>query len=395
MTARATVGRPSARFFGLLLVLGLGAGLWSATPPAHAQGRDRALEALYTVAGVPVDATADSAVTARETARQQGETVAFGMLVERLVPAEQRGSVPVPQGEALTNMINSFEVDDERTSAVRYLGRYTFHFDPGAMRAHLGAAGVQAVAEPAPRALVLPVLDLAGGPVLWAGANSWLEQWQVRPPVSPMVPMDLPLGDLQDITAVDAASAIAGIDPAALQTLLTRYDAPRLVTLALHGDGTEVTANDPLTIRVIQQVPFQAPQEVVQGVPPADSPAERLALAARVAADAVASLSTAGVSSATQFAQLSHVSVSVPISGLADWVNIRRRILGSGAPSVALRALTVDMATVDLGYSAAQPLVAGLDQQGLMLVQADGFPVHPAMAGEAHLRMGPLTLRRR
>ncbi len=366
---------------------------------ALAQGRDPALEALYSVSGVPVDATAKSAVEARETARRQGERAAFQLLVERLViqPAD-RARVPVPQGDALTNMINSFEVDDERSSSVRYLGRYTFRFDPTAIRAHFAAANVAALEQPAARALILPVLDVAGEPVLWVGPNPWLDLWLSQPPVSPLVPMDLPLGDLEDVSAVDAATAIRGPSPENLQALMVRYNVPRVITLLLTTGGGQLTPSGALTLRVIQHLAGLAPQEVMQGVPPAGTETERLAVAARLAAETINTLPTDGAAMPPMvLAQQagSRVAVTVPLNALADWVAIRTRLLASGSPLVQLQALTVAQATVELGYTNAQTLVAGLDRQGLVLVQDDGFPVHPATAGEAHLRMGVLTLRRR
>ncbi len=390
MTARASAAAGISR-----IVLALSFGLLLLAPFAlQAQGRDRAIEALYSVTGVPVDATAQSAVVAREAARMQGEITAFQLLVERLVPLAERARVPMPQGEALTNMINSFEVEDERTSAVRYLGRYTFRFDPVSVRALLMAAGVQAITEPGPRTVILPVLDASSGAVLWSGLNPWLELWQRQPPPSPLVLLELPLGDLDDLTAADAPAALLGIQPEGLQSLMARYDSSRVVTVALRPEAEEVTADGPLSLRVIQHEAGLPPMEVLSAVPPAGSVEDRLVLAGQAAVVAIQGLPGSGMPPAMT-APAAEVLVSVPLSSLQEWVGLRQKLQMAGIRAVSVRSLSVTQAKINLGYDLAQALVVGLDQQGLVLVHEDGFPIHPAMAGEAHLRMGPLTLRLR
>ena len=62
-----------------------------ATAPAVAADPD-----LFTVRGVRVDATAETAPAARDRAIAEGRRLAFRRLVERLVPASQSRSIPSP-----------------------------------------------------------------------------------------------------------------------------------------------------------------------------------------------------------------------------------------------------------------------------------------------------------
>ena len=94
--------------------------------------------APYEVTGVPVDVTAADAATARDQAIVEGQRKAFTMLMERLVGTEQAASIPTPDDAQLSTMVQDFEVESERLSAVRYIGVMTFRFDATAVDAAMG-----------------------------------------------------------------------------------------------------------------------------------------------------------------------------------------------------------------------------------------------------------------
>jgi hypothetical protein len=97
--------------------------------PAPAQEADEAYSAT-----VKVDATADSAAAARETARIDGQRRALAAVIERLSGASEPAKPPKLDDKAITDMVASFEVANERMSAVRYVADYTFHFRPSKVR---------------------------------------------------------------------------------------------------------------------------------------------------------------------------------------------------------------------------------------------------------------------
>jgi Uncharacterized protein conserved in bacteria (DUF2066) len=97
--------------------------------PAPAEEADEAYSAT-----VKVDATADSAAAARETARIDGQRRALAAVIERLSGASEPAKPPKLDDKAITDMVASFEVANERMSAVRYVADYTFHFRPSKVR---------------------------------------------------------------------------------------------------------------------------------------------------------------------------------------------------------------------------------------------------------------------
>lgn len=92
----------------------------------------------YVVSGVPVDVTAADAATARDEAIAQGQRAAFTKLMEQLLGAEQAAAIPTPDDAALSAMVQDFEVESERLSAVRYIGVLTYRFDAASIDAAIG-----------------------------------------------------------------------------------------------------------------------------------------------------------------------------------------------------------------------------------------------------------------
>src|SRR5580704_15909065 len=118
---------------GLLVVLGLPAvgpvGAWAATDP-------------FSVTGVAVDATAATASAARDTALADGQRKAFRQLLERLAAPADYGRLPHPSDAEIVPLVAGFQLQEERTSAVRYLATLTYSFRPNAVRALLRNAGI-------------------------------------------------------------------------------------------------------------------------------------------------------------------------------------------------------------------------------------------------------------
>ncbi|GIL39337.1 DUF2066 domain-containing protein [Roseiterribacter gracilis] len=169
-------------FFALILLL--------LAPILSLPGAARA-DDPWEVRDITVDASADSAVAARDKAIAQGYARAFDKLAERLVA--NQGAAPHPDLAQLDSMVRDFEVQTERGSATRWIGTLTVRFRPDRTQAYLsrngakiaaGAleappagettlAGVEPWSGPAQRfGLVLPIASLAD----WTSARDALQR---------------------------------------------------------------------------------------------------------------------------------------------------------------------------------------------------------------------------
>ncbi len=103
----------------------------------------------YTVTDVKIDVTADSAAHARDQALTQAQRKAYEQLCARL---EADGDAKKLSDDDIASLVQSFEVQNERLSAVRYIGIYTIHFNPSAVQRAISVSyePPAAVEEPTP-----------------------------------------------------------------------------------------------------------------------------------------------------------------------------------------------------------------------------------------------------
>ena len=90
-------------------------------------------------ATVAVDATADNVATARDMARTDGERRALAVVAARLAGGSAPAKLPKLDDNQITDLVASFEVANERMSAVRYVGRLHLSFQAGGARAEFSA----------------------------------------------------------------------------------------------------------------------------------------------------------------------------------------------------------------------------------------------------------------
>lgn len=342
---------------------------------------------VYTVANVPVDATAASADAAREAARLQGEHEAYQILLARLTRSSDAGHLPPASDATLNDLIQGFEVANERHSAVRYLANYTFHFRSDAVRQLLRGAGVPFAETPSKPLVVLPVFDSGGTATLWEDPNPWRAVWNERNAPAGLVPLVMPFGGAEDIAAIDAKSAISG-DNAALVTIAKRYDdADVLVARAVVTSGG--APNESVAVSATRFSPGSgtAAQSWNQTYS-LGAGEDEAALLARAVSGTVAQIEDAWkAANILDLSQVATLAASVPVNSLQDWVAVSRRL--GAIPAVQktdLMAINRQHAQIAIHY------VGNLSQLRLALAQnnldlngdAPDYVLAPHAAGAPH-----------
>lgn len=188
----------------------------------------------FEVKGVTVDVTADSAQTARVQALAQGEREAFNRLLRRLTLQAYHDRFPDISASDIAALVIDFAVADEKTSSVRYIATLDYHFRGDAVRALLDSRGIPYAETVSKPVLMLPVYQAAGALSLWDDPNPWRTAWDGlgAKGAGGLVPMLLPVGDLQDMRTIGAEQAIEG-DTQRLDEIAKRYRAGDVVVA--HG----------------------------------------------------------------------------------------------------------------------------------------------------------------
>jgi hypothetical protein len=349
--------------------------------PAPAQESDEAYSAT-----VKVDATADSAGAAREMARIDGQRRALAAVIERLSGASEPAKPPKLDDKAITDLVVSFEVANEHMSAVRYVADYTFHFRPSKVRRLVRvveAPPADSVGKSAPdktpgdksssdsggkspegtgkpsvesgnRAVViLPVYQDGSNLVLWDDPNAWRMAWSQRPVVSGPGRLVLPLGDAGDLATIDAEKAGSG-KPEALTAIAQRNRGSEAVVAAATArrQGDKLAGLD-VTVKRYRSGHLVDTQASSFEADPAESEADLLKRAAEATAAEIES--GAKRSAGAPSDQPASLAITVPISSLGEWVQVRDRLASvSAIRKIDLLSLSRQEARIEVKYVGSQ-----------------------------------------
>jgi hypothetical protein len=201
---------------------------------ASAQARDN----VYAVSGVRVDETAANAAAAQQAGFAAAQRAGFERLVRRLTVPDELTARGVPQVEAATieRLVLSVDVEEERRSGTRYVGRLTVRFDPSGMRALLRQFGLAVVDTRTAPVLVAPLV-VAGLPVETAAL--WRDVWVNGGFGDELAPLTVAPDTLQGEPAWPAAQPFAQAAAAASALYATLRVQGSTATAAL----VEVDAN--------------------------------------------------------------------------------------------------------------------------------------------------------
>jgi hypothetical protein len=340
-----------------------------------------AVDEVFLVGGIAVDETAETAAAARSVAFRHGQRMALATLLRRLTLRTDHERLPEINNERLNFLVQALEVAGEKTSNVRYLANMTVTFKPDEIRRLLREADIPFAETPSKPVLVLPVQQQGGALVLWDDPNLWREAWSHLQFSGGLVPLIVPVGDLNDIVDVDATQTAEG-DPLRLSAIASRYGAGDvLVTVATLSDDGEVIQIDIVASRIGS--PSQTSVSLsLQSTDPLAVPGLLRGAATDVAAAVVDSWKVTNI---IEFDRPGHMVIAVPLASLEQWVSVERRLNSVASISeVSLISLTRDAAEIEIiHFGDETQLAMTLAQQDLALEQPP-----PVSVGDDPFRSG-------
>jgi len=326
----------------------------------------RALAAdTFTVRGVDVDVTAATVAAAKEQAMAEAERTGFRRMLERLTSPADLARLPAVDAR---QYVRDVAVEQERSSAVRYLATMTVRYNPMAVKKLLRESGIK-FAEPRPRALVvIPVLRPAGGglPAAWDEPGPWRSAWTGLGGGG-LVPIAV-AGSVPDPTGAPPppVDRIVALQPDILSAIGARYrtgDVLVAVATVTANGGVEVSLSGGGSL----PRPFDSKTFTAEGGPEA-------AMRAAVADIAQTYETQYKQNNTLAFDHAASLATVAPLTGLGDWLALRERL--GRVPQVRrweIVSLTRDEAVLSLHVvGETEQIRAALASAGLVLEQGDG-----------------------
>lgn len=339
-------------------------------------GAEAAAPRLFEVSNITVDVTADSAANARVQAMAEGEQKAFELLLRRLTLQAYHNRLPDVPAAQITELIQDFAVAEEKASSVRYIAKLNYRFRAEGVRALLDEHGLPFAETVSKPVLMLPVYQAAGALLLWDEPNPWRAAWDrytENGPGQGLVPTVLPVGDLNDVRTIGAEQAIEG-DMQRLEEIAARYDAGDVVVA--HGILRMDSYNGLPELEVYLTRFGSALQEHTVVKSFTSEPGDDIAtLLNRAVVQLTAQVEDNWKQdNLIQAGSAQVFPISVPVTGLGDWVKVRDRLNGVAIVRRAeLVLLRRDEVRLNLHFIGdAEQLALSLDQADLVLWEEAG-----------------------
>lgn len=332
---------------------------------------------LYRIQGVPVDATAESGVAARELAIADGQREGLTRLMQRLTSPSAHDRLPDVSFVTIERYVNSFEIAEEKVGPNQYLGVINVSYIAEQVQGLLGSAGIPYVTRRSDPILVVPVTVVGGAADAWAETSPWRNAWFAGIEDARLVVVALPLGDLEDIAGAPSGSLLAG-DPAVLEARGVRYGATTVIVAT--AEAADPTLSGPVDIELRRADDWGQPifRTTVDGSSDADS---AVVLKSAVDQAILAVEDDWKLRTAAQAAQVSSVQATVPLADLAGWVQIRRDL--TALPEVrwvTVQSFAQSRAQVTIGHLGDLERLSGaVGRIGLSLAEeTEGWLLRPA-----------------
>jgi len=332
----------------------------------------QANQEMYTVQNVKVDVKAGSAVAAEQKAMQVARSTAFKMLVERLVPEDSRGGLDQISADKLEDLIDSFEVNSQKNSNVRYVANMTFYFDGSAVQKYLTNHTTTVVQDAKQPVVIVPVFIDQGGINLWGEQNPWLEAWSKREKFSAVTPIVVPLGDLKDVATVDGKQVVAG-EVSGLHELARRYGGSGVVVATMRRDSSNPMS--PMTFEASMvgleggaEPLSQTRQSTNQGSPILQFDQAIDQIVKQLEGQAREETKVVNINAENQ------MLARIPLENHLSWSKIQQSLKSSGEiKQLVVKGVSRRQATVLLTYrGSTATLESALGARGLQLEQLDG-----------------------
>ncbi len=348
-----------ARLLGSLFVLAVLSLL--ALNPARADDN------LFVVTGVPVDVRAATAAEAKKQALGDVQVTAFRRLAERLGGSAAANAVAGYDISTVGQLLRSLSIEEEHTGPGRYFAKLTVRFLPDKVRELFTSAGIAWSEHRSGRIVIVPLWMGKDGPVLWDD-NLWRRAWLSLGAENALVPLLVPLGDLEDSQAFSLEDALRN-DTSKLEPIRVRYQGASIllaVASAVGDNGIhmKIAGSTPLG-----NVLFDKSYTVAGG---------DVAAAAEAAARHFHAVLTAkwraGVGSTPNQPPAESLTVAVPFTSQDEWNLIRSGLLATpGVAAADISSLVTGGGMVVLSYTVPfETLRASLYQRRLSLQQVSG-----------------------
>lgn len=344
--------------------------MWLAMACAQAAGPVET--SIFAVQGVDADVTSTDAAAAKNQALLDVQVKAFFILAERLGSAELAADLAKKmKPDEITPFLKSLSIEEETSAPGRYIGKFTVRFLPAKIEKFYEGYGVRVPSSQAKPILVLPVWRSPEANQLWED-TVWRKTWLALHAEQGIVPLIVPLGDLDDTESIDAEAALLA-DPIKVEAIKRRYGVESMLLAQAQnaeGGGLHVFIEGETPFGNVKYNKVFTAEDGTQ-----ESAAKTAVETFNTLLIKAYSKHQAKVAEAADAEKNANrrqsIAVSVPFASPSEWNRIRSQILATpNVIGVDVSTLSIEGAVIKLQFSNTMPkLQDNMQRAGLKLSQ--------------------------
>jgi hypothetical protein len=318
----------------------------------------QAADPTYTVSGIHVDATGQSASAAEAVAIDQGRPRAWATLYRRIAKQADWGKQPRLDADGLRRIARGYTVANERRSTTRFVADVTYIFSPEAVaRVMTGISSTYRLTT-SRRIVLIPMSPT------FDRASNWTSAFASPRFGGSVVPFAVPTGDAPDIVALSR-----------LQFDATGWADVQQVAARIHASEAVLALAIPLGNRMqiwLKRIgAAETPMKTSVDVPMQKNEAQTYPLAADAAVHALEVMYQQ--KPAVDFGAKGSLTADVHIDSLSQWTTLQNAMTSiSNVTGVQVQAMDIGLVRITLLYQGStDQLRESLAPVGVALTKAD------------------------
>ena len=165
---------------------------------------DIAKNQVFIIKNILVDTTSSSSSLAKEIALKDAQEEAFASLMRKiLLKGEYDKVVTIMKDKNVVSFVEEIEVDNEKTTAERYIGSISVKFKEKEILSFLKKNKIKFSITRSKPLLILPVYSYGGATYLWDDKNIWGELWADNKSNAGLIPIKSSDGKFKDFIYVN------------------------------------------------------------------------------------------------------------------------------------------------------------------------------------------------
>ena len=163
---------------------------------------------VFTIRNISVDIYSNTSEQARDIALEEAQIKGFNKLMNKMLLKGEYDKIANFDEDKILELVEEIEVEDEKTTANRYIGKIVVKFKRNLVLRFLKSNNIKFSITKSKPLLILPIYKYGGITYLWDDKNIWKDLWNTSDDDGTLIPIRPSEGKLKDFIYFNPNQAI-------------------------------------------------------------------------------------------------------------------------------------------------------------------------------------------